>query len=231
MNTLPSYTIHQARIQPDMAGARASDWGGPAWAQAETLNVSQFRPESSDARPRTQARLLYDAHGIYGMFKVEDRYVRCTHVGYQAAVYRDSCVEFFVQPKPDRGYFNFEFNCGGSLLCSYVTDPARGEGGALAEAVRLPDQAGEQVQVTCSLPQVVDPEIAEPVGWMLVFFIPFSILNEYVGPLSALPGQVWRANFYKCAEDNSHPHWAAWSPVDELNFHLPRCFGTIAFAG
>ena len=43
-------------------------------------------------------------------------------------------------------------------------------------------------------------------------------------------GQVWRGNFFKCAEDISHPHWAAWSPVDEFNFHLPRCFGTIQFA-
>jgi hypothetical protein len=148
-------------------------------------------------------------------------------VGYQAEVYRDSCVEFFVQPKPGKGYFNFEFNCGGSLLCSYVIDPARGEDGTLTEAIRLPAAVGEQVQIAHSLPQVVDPEMTEPVEWALAFFVPFAILSQYVGPLGSIAGQVWRANLYKCAEDNSHPHWAAWSPVDELNFHLPRCFGTI----
>ena len=41
--------------------------------------------------------------------------------------------------------------------------------------------------------------------------------------------QAWRGNLYKCGDRTSHPHWAAWSPVDELNFHLPRCFGTLRF--
>ena len=50
------------------------------------------------------------------------------------------------------------------------------------------------------------------------------------GPIGAASGQVWRGNFFKCAEDISHPHWAAWSPVDEFNFHLPRCFGAIQLA-
>jgi hypothetical protein len=47
--------------------------------------------------------------------------------------------------------------------------------------------------------------------------------------LGKIGGQSWRGNFFKCAEEISHPHWASWSPVDELNFHLPRCFGTIHF--
>lgn len=225
MTGLPAYTIHRASLRPGVAG----DWAGPVWAQAETLEVACFRPESSDFHPRTQVRLLYDADGLSGIFFVEDRYVRCTRVGYQAEVYRDSCVEFFVQPKPGLGYFNFEFNCGGSLLCSYVTDPARGADGVLAEAVRLPAAAGDQLRIAHSLPQVVDPEMTGPVEWTLAFYIPFSIMSDYVGSLAAVPGQVWRANLYKCAEDNSHPHWAAWSPVDALNFHLPRCFGQIVF--
>jgi hypothetical protein len=49
-------------------------------------------------------------------------------------------------------------------------------------------------------------------------------------PFTIEKGNLWRANFYKCGDDTSHPHWAAWSPVDELNFHLPRCFGRLGFA-
>ncbi len=40
-------------------------------------------------------------------------------------IWKDSCVEFFVQPKPGRGYFNFEFNCGGAMLGSHITDHER----------------------------------------------------------------------------------------------------------
>jgi hypothetical protein len=45
------------------------------------------------------------------------------------------------------------------------------------------------------------------------------------------PGVRWRANFYKCAEHNSHPHWLMWAPIDfpKPNFHLPEFFGTLEF--
>lgn len=219
------YTVQYANIRPDLTG----DWPGPAWAQAETLEVAHFRPESSDHRPQTRARMLYDADGLYGIFAVADRYVRCTRTAYLSSVYRDSCVEFFVQPVVERGYFNFEFNCGGAMLCSHVVDPTRTADG-LADCTRLPEADGVQVRIYHSLPPIVEPEIVDPIAWVLEFSIPFSLLSGYVGPIGDVGNQVWRANFYKCAEDNSHPHWASWSPVDELNFHLPRCFGTLRFA-
>jgi len=51
------------------------DWDGAAWQGAQTLEVAQFRPESSEHRPETQAKLLYDTQGLYVIFRVHDRYV------------------------------------------------------------------------------------------------------------------------------------------------------------
>lgn len=218
------YTVRPANIRPEMKGA----WNSPAWEQAETLEIAYFRPESGTHRPQTYARLLYDQEGLYGIFLVKDRYVRCVHTQYLDAVYKDSCVEFFVQPKLDRGYFNFEFNCGGAMLCFHIVDPARVPGG-FKEFTRLPEVDGKQVAVYHSMPQMVEPEIDAPTEWRLEFFIPFALLEKYVGTIDNMRNQVWRANFYKCADETSHPHWASWVPVDELNFHLPRCFGTIRF--
>jgi hypothetical protein len=133
-----------------------------------------------------------------------------------------------VQPRADAGYFNFEFNGGGSLLCYYVTDPRR-VNQDLASYVSIPKSQARAIAIYHSLPALVDPEIEDPVDWVLGFFIPFTLLETYVGPLRPVKGQTWRGNFYKCAEENSHPHWAAWAPVDELNFHLPRCFGALHF--
>jgi len=56
-------------------------------------------------------------------------------------VYKDSCVEFFVKPKPDKGYFNFEFIAVGTLLCSYITDPERTREG-FREFVSVPEEEG-----------------------------------------------------------------------------------------
>lgn len=220
-----TYTIHKTNdaTQLDL------NWQNPAWLAAETLEVRNFRPESSAHRPQTRARLLHDQRGLHGIFQVQDRFVRCTRTGYGSEVWKDACVEFFVEPKPGRGYFNFEFNCGGAFLCNHVVDPTRTTD-FFKQATRLPAEIARTVTVRGSQPRVVDPELAEPVTWHLQFSIPFSAMEKYLGPLGQVSGQHWRGNFFKCAEENSHPHWAAWSPVDEFNFHLPRCFGELKVA-
>jgi len=208
--------------------ALAADWGDAAWANAETIEITNFRPESSDHRPKTFARLLHDGETVHGIFRVEDRFVRCTRATYQSEVWKDSCVEFFAQPRPDSGYFNFEFNCGGAFLCCHIVNPERTKDG-FKEYTRIPESTGSLISVRSTLPGRTDPEIASPVTWTLQFRIPLTFFETRLGSLGPLSGQSWRGNFFKCAEEVSHPHWAAWSPVDEFNFHLPRCFGTISF--
>jgi Carbohydrate-binding family 9 len=219
-----NYIVRAAGTTPPLD----AQWADPIWEQAETLEIQHFRPESSDHRPHTSARLLHDARGIYCIFRVQDRYVRCLRTQYHDPVWKDSCVEFFAQPRPDRGYFNFEFNCGAAFLCCHITNPERTPDG-FKEFVKVPANLGRMIQARSSLAQRIDPEITEPVVWTLRFFIPFALFEHYLGPLGVVTGQVWRGNFFKCAEDNSHPHWASWSPVDEFNFHRPNCFGTIQF--
>lgn len=220
----PVYTIRHAGVLPEMNGA----WDGSAWAMAELLELAHFRSEGSDHRPRTFLKLLYSESGLRGIFRVEDRYVRCTRTQYMAPVYKDSCVEVFIRPKPGSGYFNFEFNCGGALLASYITDPERVPGG-FRDYIPLPPEDGRRVVIFHSMPGVVDPEVDGPVVWFIEFFIPFGLLEKYAGPIGDPAGQQWRANFYKCADETSHPHWASWQPVHSLNFHLPECFGEIEF--
>jgi hypothetical protein len=203
-------------------------WDDPAWAGAHIAQITHFRPESSGHRPFTSVRLSYDSTGIHGIFKVQDQYVRCTRPNYFDEVWKDSCVEFFVEPKPGEGYFNFEFNCGGAFLCCHITNPERGPGG-FKQFAKLPSEIGKTVQVHSSLPRLIEKEIFEPTVWTLQFYIPLKVLEHFVGPLGNLAGQIWRGNFFKCAEEVSHPHWASWLPVDEFNFHLPRCFGTLRF--
>lgn len=201
----------------------------PAWQTATPLPIAHFRPEGSDHHPQTSLRLLHDNAAIYGLFEVQDRYVRCQHTQYGAPVYRDSCVEVFLQPKAGRGYFNFEFNCGGTFLCCHITDETRLPNGGFKAFTRLSTDDVASVRVVSSLPKLIEPEMAGPVDWWLAFTIPVTVVEKYVGPVGALAGQAWRGNAYKCGNATSHPHWAAWAPVDQLNFHLPRCFGELRF--
>jgi hypothetical protein len=220
------YLIRRASAAPKPS----PDWHGSAWQKAETAEVGNFRSESSVHRPRTSARLLFDNAGVHGSFRVEDQFVRCTRTNYLDDMWKDSCVEFFVQPKPGAGYFNLEMNCGGAFLCLYITDPTRLPNGAgLKSFVKVPPEIGKLIGVKSTLPRTVEPEMQQAVTWELKFFVPFGVFEHFVGPLGTPSGQVWRGNFFKCGDETSHPHWASWSPVDELNFHLPRCFGELQF--
>ena len=218
------YTVRRIPGAFALTGA----WDGEHWKRANTLEIGEFRPESSDHRPRTRARLLYDTEGIFGIFHVEDRFVRSVHTRYCDPVCLDSCVEFFVKPRPDSGYFNFEFNCSGTLLCSYILNTTRTDTG-LRETRDIDPQDAESVKIWHSMPGRVEPEISDPVEWVVEFFVPFSLLETYAGTLGDPSGQTWRANFYKCGDHTSHPHWAGWCPVPEVNFHLPDCFGKLRF--
>lgn len=220
------YDIRYAKKAPEMRGLG----DGEVWRQVQPLSVDCFRPEGSNHRPQTQCRLLYDERNIYGLFRVKDQYVRCIHTSFQENVWKDSCVEFFVQPEKSAGYFNFEFNCGGAMLASYVTDPKR-YNGRLNEYISLTPDDDEQIQRYVNLPTLVEPEILKPVVWTLEFSIPLVVLKKYVGQMGPLTGQKWRANFYKCGNETSHPHWASWAPLSACNFHEPASFGYMKFCG
>jgi len=203
-------------------------WDGAFWRQAKHLSVGCFRPEGSDHRPRTFCKLFYNEQNIFGIFRVEDQYVRCIHTRFQSDVWKDSCVEFFVQTKNGEGYFNFEFNCGGALLASYVTDPTR-VGCSLEKYIPLTPNDDQQIQRYTSLTPIVEPEITKPVVWTLEFSIPLIVLAKYAGQKGTLKEKIWHANFYKCGNETSHPHWASWTPLSACNFHDPASFGQIEF--
>lgn len=219
-----NYKILYAARVPEMRGW----WDGEIWEAVLPLAIECFRPEGSGHRPRTRCKLLYNEQTIFGIFRVEDQFVRCIHRDFQSDVWQDSCVEFFVQPQAGSGYFNFEFNCGGALLASYVTKAARVEG-RLQEVRPLTADDDRQIRRWASLPQKVLPEIQTPITWCLEFAIPIAVLEKYTGPLGPVRGQIWRANFYKCGNETSHPHWLSWAPLRERNFHDPASFGSIEF--
>jgi len=219
------YKICRAGYTPEMQGL----WEGAAWRDVVPLSIACFRPEGSDHRPHTQCKLLHDEATLFGIFRVKDQYVRSVHTGFQTDVWKDSCVELFIQPEGSPGYFNFEFNGGGALLASYVTDPARTNGGPLRAFTPLTADHDRQIRRYTSLPPVVEPEIRTPCTWQLEFALPFDLLEPYAGRIGKIRGQIWRANLYKCGNDTSHPHWASWQPLPERNFHDPKSFGHLIF--
>lgn len=219
------YNIRYSEKKPSLAG----NWDEPAWRSAQTITLRNFVARGSSHQPEVDVRLLWAKCGIYVFFRVHDRFVRCLRTDYQGMVCKDSCVEFFVEPKAKRGYFNFEINCGGTMLLYYIDYPDK-KTGRIRIIAEVPRDLGETVRIYHSMPKVVYPEVEFETAWKIEYFIPFKLFEHYLGPLGRIAGQVWRANFYKCADESSHPHWASWAPLHgKFNFHVPQYFAPIHF--
>ncbi len=204
-------------------------WDHPLWASVPAAPIDQFHANSSSHHPPSTARLLHTHRAIYVKFEVQDRYVVTHATKYMDKVYKDSCVEIFLRPIAAKGYFNFEFNCGGTMWSSFVEDWRR-NGDGLGKFTPLPWELAKGIEIEHSLPRTVFPERTEPTPWWLGARIPIALMEPYLGPLGTLDDQIWTGNFFKCAEHSSHPHWASWSPIgEEINFHLPDKFGEIQF--
>ena len=221
------YTIRKVPTLPSVTEA----WGGGAWGEDETLCVEHFWPLEQPHEPKTAVRMVHDGECIAVMFRVEDQYVVARGTQYQDRTHKDSCAEFFIEPVAGKGYLNFEFNCGGVLLLTYIEDATRTEDG-FEQYTHVPAEVVECMQVHTSLVAPIDPEITAPTTWTLSYTIPKRIFETYVGELPTLDGMEMRGNVYKCADESSHPHWGYWADIgEELNFHQPDRFASIVLEG
>lgn len=202
------------------------DWLKPQWKKIKPVDITNYMGKVPGFQPVAQAKMLYDDNNLYIIFLVKDRFVRCITKDFNGPVWEDSCVEFFFSPDinfPGR-YFNLEINCGGTPLMHYNIIPDK-------ETTKLDIDDIGKIEIAHSLPQIIDPEINNPLSWTIEYRIPVNMLEKYSPVTHPGPGVEWRANFYKIAENSSNPHYITWSVVtnDQPNFHLPQYFGLLKF--
>ena len=224
-----SYIVRHATGPVALDGDFYTD---PQWEKANLMHLDHCYRSSkkNENAPKEEftsdvnLKLLYDEQYIYGLFLVNDRYVKAVSTGYPQQVCTDSCVEIFIRPMNNLRYYNFEFSANGNMLLYNITELRSGK--------YTPVDPSEYVQIKRfhSLPSVVDPEITEPVTWRLGFAIPIDFFVRYGDQVHAdLSGQVWTANVTKCADKTSNPHWLSWQDLPIVDFHLPENFGQLVF--
>lgn len=203
-----------------------ANWDKAPWQGITPVTLEYYMGEAPAHQPKAQVKAAYDDQALYFIWKVEDQYVLAKRTQHQQDVWRDSCVEFFFTPGGDpleRGYFNLETNCTGvKLLGIHIAGKKEQQGTAEDFA---------SIVTASSLKGPINPETTEPTTWTLEYRIPLSLVAKYTKIETPAPGVTWRANFYKCADDTSHPHWLTWSPVThpKPSFHLPKFFGVLRF--
>ncbi len=197
-----------------------AEWDKSVWAGVKPVMIENFIRQTPAFKPVVQAKMMYDESNIYVIFRVQDRYVRTITTDINGPVWKDSAVEFFFSPdtlSPDI-FFNLEINSGGTPLLGY-----RG-GKPTVDHIK-------QIEIAHTLPERTDPEISEPVIWIIECRIPLTVLAHYAKVTQPRQGVTWRGNFYKIAENTSNPHYATWAEISAPNghFHMPRFFGYLEF--
>ena len=222
MNNTKVYHVQRIKTPLTIDG----NWNKKIWESLEHLDISNCNGWEMTFRPKTYVKLCYDDDQLYLIYKVLDQYVISREREINGAVWQDSCVEFFVAPdiQKARQYFNLEINAGGIPLMSYQIVPR-------IESKYLSKNDIQEIKIANSLSDEIIHEIQEPTEWTIEVALPFSILKKHSSISCPSSGVKWFANFYKHAENNSHPHWLSWTYIknSQPDFHLPEFFGEIEF--
>ena len=215
---VPRYEIVRVREDFDVGGPPA------VWQEAAPLAVSHYLWLENGYRPPAEARLCYTGRFLYVRFDVREARLRARFTRFQDPVYKDSCVEFFVDAFPGlrKGYLNFEANALATFLIAFGPDRDH------RTPIGKGDLKGFAAASTVKSP--LDGEIAAG-HWALAYRIPLGLFRKLYGR-SISPGQTAAANFYKCGDETAVPHYGAWSPVGTAkpDFHRPEYFGELVFA-
>lgn len=167
--------------------------------------------------PLTTIAIAHSRDMIYIDFFVRCNYLRAENYLNQSPVSEDSCVEFFVEPTGELPYWNFEFNCIGTVNASVRSrrdQPTRLTDAQIATIERYPSCGTRPFR-----------ELEGLFTWNLLVGVPLDLIGlKYEGKPIAM-----RGNFYKCASAASQPHFLSWNPVvsEQPDFHRPECFGDL----
>lgn len=170
--------------------------------------------------PMTAVDVAYCDRGLVFRFTSYGKGLRCQFTEDGSDVYKDSCVEIFMQRPNDEKYYNFEFNCCGVCDASYRQSRSVSTPFSEAQYMKLERHS--------SIHREVFDDPYNMRCFTVTCLIPYSLIG--IDCIEQLPEFI-KFNFYRCGDETSIPHFASWMPIDsdEPNFHLPQFFKPLYF--
>jgi hypothetical protein len=193
------------------------------WNALPVAKICHYLWLDNGYRPRVEVRACYSLRSLYLFFRAFESRIKARLSRFQDPVYKDSCVELFINPFPEKptGYINLEANALGTVLISVGPDRHR------RTALAREDMEGFYIASSINRPV---EGIHGADFWTLEYRLPLRVFKKIYGE-NIVSGQTARANFYKCGDETEKPHYGAWSPVesDKPDFHRPEFFGRLLF--
>jgi len=191
------------------------------WAGFDELIIDDYRWMDNDYKPLVKIRGFYTDMFIYLFYNVFEDRVTARYTNINDPVFKDSCVEFFINlfPKNKEEYFNIEMNVIGTVKMGYGIKRNRSD--------LNPDDV-KKIKVLTSVKTPITGVYGN-FSWQLYCAIPFSLLESYTGLRFTKMDAI--GNFYKCGDETEFKHYGMWNPVNnpKPDFHLPEFFGKFIF--
>ena len=170
-------------------------------------------------KPSTSFVIAVSSTRLYVFFSVISKDLRAVNAEDLSPVAQDSCVEFFMQVPGSEEYWNFEFNCIGTLNGSHRVErpaPTRLLPAELSSIKRYASCGNEPFE-----------EQEGTFCWDLTVSIPLELVGLDADNLP----EFIKGNFYKCGAKTAHPHYVSWNAIESTtpDFHRPDCFGKLWF--
>ncbi len=183
--------------------------------------IDQVNWQNFEYKPEISFSIGYTRHEILLKYYVIEKYFKAEKTESNQDVFEDSCVEFFVSPVDDGIYYNLEFNGIGTCLM--------GSGTSRENRKRADPEIIGEIRRKASPGKDPVPEQIGKTDWTLTIAVPMKVFFHH--KIENLKGKTIRANFYKCGDKLTVPHYLTWNPVGTLkpDFHRPEFFGIIRF--
>ena len=176
--------------------------------------------EDYSYKPDLQFRIAHTGNEIWLKYYIKEKNILARETRTNGEVYKDSTVEFFISLDGEN-YYNIEFNCIGTIHLAY--GPGRND------RTFVNSENIEKIKISSSLGIKPFVEKTGNFDWEIMIRIPVECFEfDKIKTLSGLKGT---ANFYKCGDDTSEPHYISWNPIktDSPDYHRPEFFGKILF--
>ncbi len=171
--------------------------------------------------PDINVKLFHNKETLFIKFSVTEKDIQAKVAEDQGRTWTDPCVEFFVSPRGNMDYYNFECTCTGKLLLAWhpANEPKEA---APAEVLR-------SIARHPSLGTECFPLRTGEHTWSVIEAIPATAL--FRSGIDNWKGKTMKANFYKCGDELPTPHFISWAPIEwkEPSFHRPEFFGELVF--
>jgi hypothetical protein len=183
--------------------------------------VNTINWKGYDYKPEVKFSIAYSDREIFLKYYISEDYFKAEKTETNQMVCEDSCVEFFVSPENDGIYYNLEFNGIGTVLL--------GTGTGRADSKRADPEIISKIRRMTSAGNKPMKEKSGRFEWTITIAVPYEVFFHH--SISDLKGRTFRANFYKCGDMLSVPHYVTWNPVGTENpdYHQPAYFGMLKF--